>query len=409
LKVAYYSPLPPERSGIADYSALLLPALEQRIDVTVVPRGATRAPRGSDVALYHVGNNPDAHGWIVDALESQRGLVVLHDFVLHHLIAGLTIGRGDPEAYLGAMQRDAGALGRMLAHGVVDHLLPPIWEERAHDFPLAGKVLDRAEGVVCHSHFVERLAREYGYDGPIWVVPMPAWPSVKLGARLAPAGRFPVVACLGHLNAAKRVPQLLDAFDRVRRRFPDALLILAGSVASGLRLDQAGLGDGVLLLDYQNEDDLWQLLADSDVCVCLRWPTMGETSGMAIRALSLGKPLVVSDAGWFSELPDSVAAKVPVDEYEVATLAAILELLADNDRLRERMGAAASEHVRREHDLNHVAELYVAALEETAGGPAVRDSILGEVARSGYEVGLDAYDPVLSEVAGAFREVSLGY
>jgi glycosyltransferase involved in cell wall biosynthesis len=403
VKVAYFSPLPPERSGVADYSALLLPALQQRMDVTVVARGATKAPRGTDVALYHVGNNPDAHGWIVDALDRRRGLVVLHDFVLHHLIAGLTLGRGDNEAYLDAMQRDAGVIGRLLAHGVVDHLLPPIWEERADEFPLAGGVLDRADGVVCHSHYVERLAREYGYDGQLWVVPMPAWPFVRLGARAAPDGRFPIIACLGHLNFAKRIPQLLDAFGRVRRRFPDALLVLAGSATPGLRL----LGDGVLRLDYQDESDLWQLLADCDVSVSLRWPTMGETSGMAIRALSLGKPLVVSDGGWFSELPDSVAAKVPVDEFEVQTLAAVLVLLASDDVLRERMGAGAAEYARREHDLDHVADLYVAALEEVAGAPAVRDAVLSEVARTAYEVSMSAYDRNLTEVAEAAREVGL--
>ena len=74
---------------------MLLPALRQRMDVTVVRRGVTKWPRGTDVAMYHVGNNPDAHGWIVDALRRRRGLVVLHEFVLHHLIAGLTLGRGD--------------------------------------------------------------------------------------------------------------------------------------------------------------------------------------------------------------------------------------------------------------------------------------------------------------------------
>ena len=68
MKVSYYSPVPPERSGIADYSALLLPALRERIDVEVVRRGRKRPVRGTDLALYHVGNNPDAHGWIVDAL-----------------------------------------------------------------------------------------------------------------------------------------------------------------------------------------------------------------------------------------------------------------------------------------------------------------------------------------------------
>ena len=98
MKVAYYSPLPPERTGIADYSALLLPELQRRLDVEVVRRGRRRAPRGADVSLYHIGNNPDAHGWIVAALRRRRGVVVLHDFVLHHLIAGLTVGRGDGTA-----------------------------------------------------------------------------------------------------------------------------------------------------------------------------------------------------------------------------------------------------------------------------------------------------------------------
>ncbi len=409
MKVAYFSPFPPERSGIADYSALLLPALQRRMDVEVVRRGASKAPRGTDVALYHVGNNPDAHAWIVDALRRRSGLVVLHEFVLHHLVAGLTLGRGDADGYLNAMHRDAGVIGRLLAHGVVDHLLPPVWEERAQDFPLAGEVLDLADGVVCHSHYVEQQAREHGYDGPIWVVPMPAWPTVELGARVIPEGHFPVVACLGHLNYEKRVPQLLDAFERVRRRFPDALLVLAGSVAPGLKLDALGPEDGVLRLGYQREEDLWQILADCDVNVSLRWPTMGETSGMAIRALSLGKPLVVSDAGWFSELPDSVAAKVPVDEFEISMLAAILELLAEDEGLRERMGLAAAEYARREHDLDRTADLYVAAIEEVVGGPAVRDAVLGDVARAAHEVGMDVYDAELPEVAARLREVGFGH
>src|ERR687883_41463 len=107
MKVAYYSPLPPERSGIADYSALLLPALERLIDVDVVRRGRTR-PIAADVALYHVGNDPDAHGWIVDALRRRPGVVVLHDLVLHHLVAGLTNGGKDGGGDLLPLERDAG-------------------------------------------------------------------------------------------------------------------------------------------------------------------------------------------------------------------------------------------------------------------------------------------------------------
>ncbi|MCS7008018.1 MAG: hypothetical protein NZL88_10745, partial [Gaiellaceae bacterium] len=119
MRVAYFSPMPPERTGIADYSALLVPALRERIDVVVVRRGRTRAPRRVDVCLYHIGNNPDAHAWIVDALRRRPGVVCLHDFVLHHLAAGLTIGRRDGHGYLDLMEREHGVLGRLLAHGVL--------------------------------------------------------------------------------------------------------------------------------------------------------------------------------------------------------------------------------------------------------------------------------------------------
>ncbi|HZT44810.1 MAG TPA: hypothetical protein VFA24_01415, partial [Gaiellaceae bacterium] len=78
MRVAYYSPLPPSRSGIADYSALLLPELAKRLDVAVARPGRFRRTPKADVALYHVGNDPAEHGWIVDALQKRPGVVVLH-------------------------------------------------------------------------------------------------------------------------------------------------------------------------------------------------------------------------------------------------------------------------------------------------------------------------------------------
>jgi glycosyltransferase involved in cell wall biosynthesis len=414
VRVAYFSPLPPERSGIADYSALLLPALRQRIDVEVVRRGSHRLPRGTDVALYHVGNNPDAHSWIVEALRRHRGIVVLHDFVLHHLVAGLTLDRGDSNAYLDAMQRDTGVTGRLIAHGVVDRLLPPVWETRPHEFPLATAVLDYADGVIVHSRYVEQRVRETRYLGPVWHVPHPAWPVPEVKRSSLPREASVVIGCFGNLNGSKRAPQLLRAFAQVSKRHPDALLVLAGGVASRYQLElhaaESGLrlGDSVVHLGFLDEQDIWSLLVACDVLVSLRWPTMGETSGSAIRTLAAGRPLVVSDVGWFSELPDAVAAKVPVDAREVETLAAFLDALASDPELRERMGAAARDYAWQVHDLGHVADLYVAAIEEGAGGPAVRDDVAAELAQAACEVGYDRYSPELSDVAARVREVGLG-
>jgi glycosyltransferase involved in cell wall biosynthesis len=168
------------------------------------------------------------------------------------------------------------------------------------------------------------------------------------------------------------------------------------------------VGRDALVLDHVEESHLWALMSACDICVNLRYPTMGETSAAALRALSLGKPLVVSDVGWFSELPDSLAAKVPVDEWEVETLAKTLTVLSEQPELREAMGVAARAYIREEHDLERSADLYVAALEETAGGSAVEEAVLGEVACAAHDVAIDPYGPELGEVGRSIREVGLG-
>src|SRR6476660_9767462 len=200
MRVAYYSPLPPSRSGIADYSTLLLPALRERLDVVIAQPGK-RAP-SADVALYHVGNDPDAHGWIVDALWKRPGVVVMHEFVLHHLIAGITIGRGNGRGYLDAMERDLGVAGRLLGLGVLDH----------------------AQGVIVHSDYVARNARAAGYDGRLWRIPHPVWPPEPVIPASDVSGD-PLIGCFGFLNMNKRIPQLLEAFASLRRRRPGARLL----------------------------------------------------------------------------------------------------------------------------------------------------------------------------------------
>ena len=411
MRIAYFSPMPPESSGIADYSALLLPALRERVDVTVVKRGAKRPPRGTDLSVYHIGNNPDAHGWIFDALRRSPGLVVLHDFVLHHLVAGVTIGRRDGHGYLDAMERGHGVVGRLLAHGVLDKRLPPLWEARPEEFPLTGEVISFASGLVVHSRYVEQRARDAGFTGPIARVAHPAWPDPGVDPA-AVAGR-PLIGAFGNVNQSKRVPQLLEAFARVRLDHPEARLLLVGATSPGFdlerRLQRLGLdSEGIVREGYVDERRLWQLMAACDVHVNLRSPTMGETSGTAIRALTLGKPLVVSDVGWFAELPDGAALRVPIGDDEVADLTAALRLLAERPDAREAMGAAARELARHEHELAHAAERQVAAFERVAGGDAVADEVVHDVSEAAAGAGIAPGSAEAAEIARRLAEVDLG-
>ena len=285
-------------------------------------------------------------------------MVVLHEFVLHHLVSGITLARGDVEGYLAALERDAGPAGRLLGRAVVEDRIRPLWETRAQDFPLAGEVLDLATGLVVHSAYVEERARAAGYRGPVWRIPMPAWPVPGVPPAAVEGG--PVIGCFGHVNESKRVPQVCAAFARLRERRPEARLLLVGSLST--RLPPLELPDGVIREEYVPEERLWSLLGACDAVVSLRWPTMGETSAVAVRALSLGKPLVVSDVGWFAELPDEVAVKVPVGEGEVDALVEAMELAAAS----AEMAAAALRLAETEHGLARVADAYAAALSDSA-------------------------------------------
>jgi glycosyltransferase involved in cell wall biosynthesis len=211
----------------------------------------------------------------------------------------------------------------------------------------------------------------------------------------------PLIGCFGFLNMNKRIPQLLEAFAAFRRDRPGARLLLVGGAGErfdvGRRLERLGLTEGVDRLDYVPEERMWSLMAACDVLVNLRYPTMGETSGSVIRALSLGKPLVVSDVGWFAELPDDAVLKVPVDEHEVDVIRAALAVAAEHGAA---LGDAARAYVGREHDLERVADAYVAALEVAAGGDAVGDAVLWRIAEAAPGAGIED----AAELARAARE-----
>jgi hypothetical protein len=178
-----------------------------------------KRPPHADVALYHVGNDPDAHGWIVDALYERPGVVVLHEVVLHHLIAG---DHDRPRQRPRLPRCDgarAGRARRLLGLGVLDNLLPLLWETQPERFPLVGTILDHAQGLIVHSDYVARHARAAGYSGRLWHIPHPAWPTHDVEPAADVSGD-PLIGCFGFLNMNKRIPQLLQRSRRCVARGP---------------------------------------------------------------------------------------------------------------------------------------------------------------------------------------------
>ncbi|MBL8115279.1 MAG: hypothetical protein JNK60_20520, partial [Acidobacteria bacterium] len=205
------SPLPPLRSGIADYTHELLAPLEAHFEVvTYAPRDASRAIAGPHAAvLFQLGNDP-LHEPSVAALAKKRtmpAVVVLHDFVLHHLFAAAYLDTGRTAEYVAALEKAHGERGRALGERNVYGPRLPVWDLDPWAFPLSRGVLLDADAVLVHSRLVRGAVLRarpglFCVEVPHHVVPAPETPKPEARERLGiPRDRF-VVATLGVVTPA---------------------------------------------------------------------------------------------------------------------------------------------------------------------------------------------------------------
>jgi glycosyltransferase involved in cell wall biosynthesis/SAM-dependent methyltransferase len=367
VNLAFFSPLPPAKSGIADYSAVLLDHLKNFAQVEAFSsRPASFDPSRYDAIVYQLGNNPH-HTFVYEMAMKHPGVVVLHEANLHHLIADLTIRRGDWDGYIREVELNAGPQAREYAECYVRTL------ERApdYDIPMLKPVLERSRGAIVHSAAVENELRALGYTGPVEKIPHGAWivdaDRMKYRERLGLNERTPLIGIFGFLKPYKRIAESLRAFARLIRVEPDARMILVGEAHPELPLESMiatrNLSAHVRHIGFAPIEDFNGYLGACDIILNLRYPTVGESSGTLLRALGMGKAVIVSDVGSFREYPDEICMKAPVDATEEDHLFEYLNILVSRPELAQALGGRARQWVERECNWNLVAERYTCFLE----------------------------------------------
>lgn len=378
LKVAYFSPLPPARSGIADYSAALLEQLEKLVEVEVFSsKPACFNAQDFDVALYQVGNNV-YHDFCYETALEHPGVVVVHEANLHHLIADITIKRGDWDAYIRAIEQEGTAEDIAYAARVRRLEVGPNYE----GVPMLRQLLSRSKAAIVHSGCVETELRGAGFAGPVARIPHGAWISdasrSDFRQRLGLDETTPLIGTFGFLKPYKRIAESLRAFRRLVRLNPAAKMILVGEPHPELHLDSLirslDLGAHVRVLGFRPIEEFVGYLAACDIVLNLRYPTVGENSGTLMRALGIGKAVIVSEVGSFSELPESICLKAAVDSTEEDIIFEFLNLLVSRPDLRKGLGERARNWVQTECTWPEVARRYAEFLEGVAAGNAVRST-----------------------------------
>ena len=367
MRVAFFSPLPPCRSGIADYSETLAEHLKPLVDLEVFadenrPFDASRF----DIALYHLGNNPH-HGFVYEAALRHPGVVVMHESNLHHLIADLTIRRNDWDAYLRACEYEGGPEALAYARRVRALEVGPDYE----CLRMTRRVLESARAIVVHSQFMVDEMHAAGFDGPIARIPHGAWiPEADRNAwryRLGIDEATPLIGIFGFLKPYKRIAESLRAFRRLLRVAPAAKMILVGEPHAEFPLQSLihslGLSAAVRVMGFTPIDDFTGYMSACDIVLNLRYPTVGESSGSLLRALGLGKAVLVSGIGAFREFPDDVCLKVPVGAGEEDLIFEYLNLLASRPDVARALGERAAGYVKEECNWDRVACLYASFLK----------------------------------------------
>jgi len=367
MRVAFFSPLPPCRSGIADYSETLIEHLRPLIDLEVFA-DADRPfdPSSFDIALYHLGNNPH-HGFVYEAALRHPGVVVMHESNLHHLIAELTIRRNDWDAYLRACEYEAGPEALAYAGRVRALEVGPDYE----GVRMTRRVLESARAVVVHSQFMVDEMHAAGFSGPIARIPHGAWiPNADRNAwryRLGLDEATRLIGIFGFLKPYKRIAESLRAFRRLLRLAPTAKMILVGEPHPDFALQSLihtlGLSAAVRVMGFTPIDDFTGYMAACDIVLNLRYPTVGESSGSLLRALGLGKAVLVSSVGAFREFPDDVCLKVPVGAGEEDLIFEYLNLLVSRPDVADALGERAARYVKEECNWDRVACLYASFLK----------------------------------------------
>ena len=427
MRVAYFSPLSPLRSGISDYSEDLLPHLAKDAEVTLFVDGFSpsntqltsqfnvcdyrRKPSyldelsSFDAIVYHMGNDHRYHSGIFDTMMKYRGIVVLHDYALQDFFLGLGRERGDFLIYLREVEF---ALGKKARDEAAETLMGggiPAIANRPVDFPLNERIVKNAEAVIVHSEWARKRLHAVAPDVPIFQIPHLTHREEGVSSLTKEVTQ---ISSFGLITPGKGIELALRALSKLRHKYRFKYSLVGDpnsffDVRQLIRLYK--MEDVVEITGHVDLDAFKERMKQTDIALNLRERTVGETSGCLCRLMSIGVCSVVADAGWYSDLPDDCVVKVPLDSTTEELLLAYLERLIQDQNLRQRIGQNARRYVNAKHAIDVVAQSYLDFIRQTIGERPRRD-LIASLSYDLAQLGVKPSDEILlATVADDFSEL----
>ncbi|MGN0666772.1 MAG: glycosyltransferase family 4 protein [Huintestinicola sp.] len=368
-KLLYASPFPPMKSGISDYSVILVNALKRNFDITlfiedyeITDAAVSGFPvlrykkdnidfDSFDYILYNMGNNSDFHSYIYETALEHPGIIIQHDLVLFHFIWGYY--KEQKRTLFTSLYKNF-SIEEFVSYkeAFKNH---KINIELASKLPLNTELIRSENRFITHSEYTKNKILESGLVDKNDITHInhitlmngsdcfeESISKKALYSKYNVPTDAVVICAFGYIQNTKLNRETCHAIKKLAAKSDQKICYVM--VGKGDYVNDE-LEDGLIIkTGFTELDEFNSFIQYADIIVNLRNPTMGETSGAMLRILQLGKVCITNNGGWFSELPDDCVCKIELDNTEKNLEAALGELISDKERC-SKMSVAAKKYV----------------------------------------------------------------
>ena len=371
MKINWFSPLPPARTDVADYTKHLLPALQKHAEIVLWTNQEKWDPElkqyatvrhfesaelpwlefnQANLSIYNIGNNPDFHYLIWEISRRSPGVVILHDFKLHNFFEVIYLKvKQSPSEYITQMAKYYGAEGRQNAEEffwsgtlTTDHMV--------EHYPFTQLALENAIGVITHARGVFYDLRQEK-QWPLIYTPFPYLANSRVINSSARKGKPYRIVVFGYFSTNRRLDVLLRALASLTEKSHFQLDVYGqvSDVASIRKhIQELDLSRLVTLHGFVEDAKLDSALANAHLAINLRYPTMGEASGSQLRIWSHALPSFVTQVGWYAELPENIVSFIR-PEHEIEDIQRNLRNFLENPSKFVEMGKNGKRFLEEKH------------------------------------------------------------
>ncbi len=391
MKIAWFSPLPPQPSGISEYSVAIVEELkkysqvdlwtEGEVDWSLFPQNIVnrydhypyektiKILGEYDAVIYNMGNNHMYHTHMFEILKRFPGIVILHDYVMHHFFLGYYQDvRQSLDSYFNMVRSYYGYDAEVIIRQAISEGRGIHEDERVINYPLCEPIILRAIGIVTHTNFAKVRTERWALC-PVRRISHPLLKTHIAEDNFIFERDKIYIFVGGEITPNKLVDRIILAFANYKflSRIKDRVRILiVGNDKTGKikSLIEESKAPGIFIFVGRKEEALFNYyIKNSHICINLRYPTMGESSGVLLRCLQFGKPTIVTKVGFYDEIPDDAVIKINYgEEYKIPY---IVEDYIESINKYSDVSIKARAYVEREHSMSNYISKLLDFIEES--------------------------------------------